>query len=62
MVPSADNNEMSLQQLVKVLTSLEYNEMALVTTLPSDSSSIAGWIEFSHPWVQRDGVADDSPR
>jgi hypothetical protein len=42
MVPSADDNEMSMQQLAKVLTSIWYNEMASTATLLADSSSVQG--------------------
>jgi hypothetical protein len=50
MVSSTDDNEMSLQQLAKVLTSLGYNEMTSAATLLMNSaSSIVGWTEFSHP-------------
>jgi hypothetical protein len=39
MVFSADYNEMGLQQLAKILTSLKYNEIMSVTTLLTDSPS-----------------------
>jgi hypothetical protein len=42
-VSSADDNEIALQQLAKILTSLGYNEMASTATLLADSPSVAGW-------------------
>jgi hypothetical protein len=40
---SADDKEIGLQQLAKVLTSLGYNEMASAATLLTDSPSVTGW-------------------
>jgi hypothetical protein len=58
MVSSTDDNEMGLQQLAKVLTSLGYNEMVAAATILANLPSVVGWIRFSHPfgtmrWHQR---------